>query len=160
MEKDQIQALITESIAPLNTEIANLREAGTRLTAENKALKEAAVLTTARGIVADALRRENALPVNAKERVLDAVLRGAMPLTESGSLDEAKLATVITEAVKYEATYLADVLGSGNVRGMGSAVPNAVEVSEADVEKELKEYAINTLGLNEADATRFAKGRQ
>lgn len=158
MEKDEVLALITESVKPLNTQIATLTESGKTLALENKSLKEAAVRTEARARIGEGLRKENALPAGARSRVLDVVLSQAMPLTEAGALDTAKLDTILAEAVKAEAEYLGSVLGTGAVRGMGGSAP--VALTEADFAKEMTEFAKTRLGLNEADAKRYAEGRQ
>jgi hypothetical protein len=78
---------------------------------------------TARPIL-DRLLTESTLPAAAYDRVRADFTPAALPLTESGALDEEKLRTLAVAAITAEAAYVARLeedKGAGRVTGMGAA---------------------------------------
>lgn len=157
MDKAEIQALITESVKPIQDKVTALEGDNTNLKAENKALREAQVRGKAREFIAGKVKAER-LPEAAKLRVVDSVLLQAIPVTESGELDEAKLGEAITKAVKAEADYLSGIVGGGQVLGLGEASQSA-EIKPEEFKKQMKEFALRS-GMSEKEAEIYAEGRQ
>ena len=112
-----IQAATSELIeASLNEKIDGL----------TKALQEAhARLASheAAGIVARVIEEcGRELPTAAKARVSQRFAEG-LPVTPEGGLAGETLAASVTEAVRAEIAYLAEITGSGSIRGMGGGTP-------------------------------------
>jgi hypothetical protein len=83
-------------------------------------LKEKLILREASEAITTELAKSKDLPEITKARLMRETVKN-VPVTEKGELDRDKLNTLITEAVKVENTYLAEVLKTGSVRGMGDA---------------------------------------
>lgn len=84
----------------------------------------------------------------------------AIPLTESGSVDQERLDSAITAAVESERTYiarLAESAGAGLPRGLGETGGDN-ELTEADLESRLAD-GFQQMGLSETAAKTAAKGR-
>ena len=96
------------------TEIARLKE----IEAENARLKEIALLGKAKTLVGGKLK-EFELPDVTRARLVEAL--SANPPIVDGELDEASLDELVAETVEAEMAYIAEVAGSGNIRGMGAA---------------------------------------
>lgn len=86
-------------------------ERAAREAAEQRLLRHDAA-EHARGLLA-----ESELPDPARQRVVEHVTAGTIPTGSDGTLDEAALATAVTEASTREAAYLASVGGAGQPRG-------------------------------------------
>jgi hypothetical protein len=85
---------------------------------------------------------------------------GRVPLNESFEPNVDALRSLIANEIDREATYaaaLAEALGVGQVRGLGSAAA-VTELSEADFEARAAAM-FRDIGLSEADAALAAKGR-
>ena len=96
----------------------------------------------------------------AKERVIGAVLAD-IPIKD-GALDTAKFTEAVNAAAKAEGAYVASLIGSGQVRGMGAA-PVAIDAKEAEKQaadqKRLREGAVRSymdLGMPKAAAEKAA----
>lgn len=59
------------------------------------------------------------LPEPSKQRVIDSLLERALPKTATGDLDEVKFAEAVNAEAKKEGAYVANLIGSGRVTGMG-----------------------------------------
>jgi hypothetical protein len=103
-------------------EAKKLIEAGIR--EANKPLLQRLIRADAKDEAARLLESVT-LPKETKARVVDRVLN-AIPLTETGALDTAKLGELVVKEAKAEGEYLAQVTGSGRVFGMNSG-PAIVE---------------------------------
>lgn len=118
---DLVQALEAAAKQAVKTEtdqaLAPLREAVQAATKENAALRESLARMEARAIIAERVSASN-LPAPAKARVRQ-MLEAAVPMKD-GALDAQALETRITEAIKAEQDYLAQVAGSP-VRGAGDS---------------------------------------
>lgn len=104
------------------TEVKNLRESTARLL-------DRAIRGDARVAAAEVLEGLT-LAEAAKKRVVETVCAGALPKTEAGELDRTAFAAVVAAEAKREGAYVARLVGSGRVSGMGAA-PAAVELTEA-----------------------------
>jgi len=130
----------------------------------------------AKEVVAEALdperevkegEEENALPElpeRARKRVVEAALKGDLPLDEDGKLDRDKITERARKAAREEAEYLNGSSESGQVRGVGASVNESrsgngdgAEMSEA-TEKKLVEH-FRSRGMSEEAAKIAAKGR-
>jgi len=131
-------------------DIQELRESHARL-------QEALVLRDARDFVSESLRSVK-LPDITKGRLAKTLAEN--PPTKDGKLDTEAFGSAITEAVKAEANYLAEVAGLGTPRDFGlsgSAGDNPPKIE--DVEKELEESFRSTWGLSEKQAKQAVIGR-
>ncbi len=100
-----------------------------------------------------------------KQRVIESVLRGSIPLTEAGEVDETKLVELVNAEAKREGSYVAQLTGSGRVLGMGTA-PVQVDAAEAKRQQDAAaavaadaEDVFKRFGLTEAQA-KAAAGRE
>lgn len=144
-------------------EAQQLREAHTAATqridaqeTEIRRLREAVALRDAREFVAGKLAQTD-LPAASRARLADTLVRLA-PITEAG-LDVAAFKTLIDTTATAEVEYLAAVtgsLGSGAIRGMGSAPSGSVTREAA--EQQLG-GAFARLGLSEAGRPIAVAGR-
>lgn len=158
MDKTEVQALIEESMKPLQMQVATLTESEKTLKAENARLSLRANLAEARNYIAGKLR-ESKLPGAAKLRIVDTVLAAAVPVTESGSLDSKALDEAIKAATDSETAYLAEVAGPTRVVGMGGEpATEGKEVSEAEFNERMAGFA-KSQGLSDKTAAVFAAGR-
>jgi hypothetical protein len=83
---------------------------------------------------------------------------GSLPLTDTNTLDDAKLTEAIKASVKAEETYVAQIaeaLGVGAPKGLGDTTARR---SDADELKQLAE-SFKELGMNDELAASAAKGR-
>jgi len=110
MDKTEIQALIKESLAPLQ--------------AENKQLREMLAATRAPGYInkhLDGIR----LPDAAKKKIVEG-LALSLPLDAAGNVDDAKLKTMVEASVAdWAATIQALGLGSPNPAALGQRMTEA-----------------------------------
>lgn len=165
--------ILTEAAVPPNSteggatdmdaaELKKLQEGLAAAQVVNKQLLERALRGDAREEAARILKGVTLIEA-AKERVIESVLRGAIPQTEAGALDTVKFKETVEAAAKAEGAYVASLIGSGQVRGLGVVQPQAVDPKEAaakaqqaaDDRKALRESAIKTyidLGLPKAAA--------
>lgn len=133
-----------------------IKEATDPLMLENKRLREHMAILNGPSAIREAFGTIN-LPEASKERITKRLLE-SIPLTESGSVDAAKLKTMVENEAKEEAKFL-EQLGYGKVYGMGvSGATESAELSEADFEKEVA-ASFQRMGLNESTAKIAAKGR-
>lgn len=146
IKKDQLE----EAKKVTEQELEQLREANKGLQEENARLKEALILREAKDFVGEALGKVE-MPDLTRTRLLESLSRN--PVVKDGKLDKDEYAKKITEAVKAEMDYLAQVTKSGAIRGMGSG-----DVKLEEVEKTLQE-SFARLGLSESAAKIAAKGR-
>jgi hypothetical protein len=121
--------------------------------AKNARHTEAATLREARDVVTEALAKVE-MPDITRTRLAEQLAKN--PPTKDGSLDRDALATALTEAVKAEAAYLAQITGSGRIRGMGAAGDGAA-IEEST--KRLEAALGRGFGLSEAGAKIAAGGR-
>lgn len=123
--------------------------------AENRRLR--AVIAT--GPVIDKALAESTLPAVLWPRVTATVMGSegrAIPMTEAGTVDSDKLASVVTAAIDSERTVLAtlaETAGAGIPRGLGAAPDDDVDTT-ADLEQLFREA-----GMSESAAKLAAKGR-
>ena len=118
MDKDQVQALIKESLAPLQ--------------AENKQLREMLTVVKAKPLIESKLAGIR-LPDAIKTRIVEG-LAGIVPLDAAGAVDDAKLTTMVTEKAKEWAELLPQ-LGLSNPAGFGQPMTS---LSEADTLKSIE----------------------
>jgi hypothetical protein len=144
------------------------RDVALREAAEAKTeLQRFRAVEAARPIAAVALA-ESGLPPAAQARVLASVER-RVPLTESGTFDEAAFKTLVEAEATAEKTYLASLAeadGAGRVTGFGQPVATATDTASASswatpttpVNTALVE-AYKSRGLTAEAATAAARGR-
>jgi len=138
-----------------------LREAQTKLSeattqrdqalTENARLREALILREARDTVVAELATAK-VPDITRTRLAESL--SANPPVKEDKLDAEALKAKVSEAVNDEIKYLAQITGSGQIRGMGTGGETTV-----DNQKEMTE-AFQELGLNESTAKLAAAGRR
>lgn len=136
---------------------------------------EKIIALEARALRGDATVEANRVMANmtgfaeaAKQRVIDNVLRGSLPLKE-GLLDVEKFGELVTAEAKREAAYITSIAGNGSrVTGMGLAPvadpKEAAALAEAHIanRKREGEEAVSTfmrMGMSEAEAKSAANFR-
>jgi hypothetical protein len=104
-----------------------------KLQESNRRLLERAIRADARE-EASKILKTTSLVEAARERVIDAVSRefSDIPQTSEGALDVAKFTETVNAAAKAEGAYVASLLGSGRVAGMGAPAPIAIDAKEAE----------------------------
>jgi hypothetical protein len=127
MTKEEIAALVEAGVtARLSTELAKVNDPLKAL--EARALRGDATVEATKVLSGLALAEAS------KQRVIDNVLRGQIPVKD-GAMDVAKFGDLVTAEAKREAAYVSSLTGSGMVRGMGNA---PVQIDEAEA-KRIKE---------------------
>ena len=153
MTKEEVQALIKESQAPLVT--------------ENKRLKDQITILLAPNALRESLK-DIRLPAASKERIVKR-LSEAVPLTEAGAIDQAKLKTMVEAEAVEEATFL-ESMGFGRIRDLGTSAtaddPKAQKKAEKEYRREYKESLDSLAGIfmgegdeNKAKRKAFREGR-
>lgn len=137
-------------IASLKEALAKQNEAATAQATELARLRERALVADATALVTAQLR-EARLPDVTKTR-LAAQLTSNPPVKEH-ELDREALAETVKAAVEAETAYLASIMPSGRIQGLGSV--QTAEVSEADTEKALMQL-YQSQGYSEAAARQMA----
>ncbi len=143
----QAEIPLQEATADMtDAEVKEIKESNAKMALELRKLKERAAIADAGGVIAayfTTIRVGEAI----QKRVSSRILATAVPLTESGDLDKAKLTALVEAETKDECTYLSEVAGRQVVSGMGSAPaqPTAAEIAatEAEVKTELDANAGN-----------------
>jgi len=112
------------------------------------------------------LLRDIELPEAAKTKITERAI-ASVPTTAAGELDTTKLRECIVAEAKTEADYLASIVGSGKVRGMGSAPavpapkPEDIAAREAQAKSEFESDValFESFGMERTAAEFAAKGR-
>lgn len=114
------------------------------------------------------------LPAAAKQKIITQCLEGALPETADGNLDTAKFNETVVKESKAMGEFIASLLGSGQITGMGAASYFA-PLTEADVQareaagirlvkqtQDLTEKAESVFGdlMGNAEAAKAAAGRK
>jgi hypothetical protein len=121
---------------------------------KQRALRGDALIEAARALASVTL------PEASKQRVIESVLREAIPVTAAGELDTVKFAEAVAAEAKREGAYVAGLTHAGRVTGMGVAAP--VEVKETLKPEEINARSVEIfrrLGLSESAAKAAVKGR-
>ena len=142
-------------------QIAELNVKLTEAAAENKALLERAekaevalALAEAKGIAVDELAKA-ALPQASKVRLAGALVDKAV--VKEGKLDTDAFKAVVTEAIAAEVAYVAEVTGSGVVKGQGAVAEGQGGIDPA----KLAEKASHVFpGMTAEMQKTFAEGRR
>jgi hypothetical protein len=176
--------ILTEAAKPQNsqevsmteTEVQKLVESAVAKATEATVAKTAATVQslTERAIRGDA-REEGArllesvsLPASSKARVIETCLRD-LPIKE-GALDSAKFVDLICAEAKREGSYVAGLVGSGRVTGLGVSSAVTIDPKESEArrvaeeqaaERTLKESAatFQRLGMSASAALIAARGK-
>ena len=153
-EEDE-ESIMDETIVQELQEAAKAAKAETaRLREEVAQLREGKLLQDARAVVTRELAR-TVLPEITQKRLVDA-LSGNPPVKDN-LLDEPVLIETVKARAASESEYLAQLLDSGKVRGMGSTTsapdPKPEELRAATV------ASFKRLGFSESAAIRAAEGR-
>lgn len=156
----QEAAMDAAELTKLQESVAAANAAATAANAANAKLLERSLRGDAREEAGRILSGVT-LPEASKLRVIDNVLREALPKTEAGELDTVKFAEAVNAEAKREGSYVAGLIGSGNVTGMGS-VGEATPAREAEKPEEINARAIKIferLGHSKEAAQMAVKGR-
>ncbi len=114
MDKNEVLALIKEAQAPL--------------VAENKQLRSMLAVTQAPALIGAHLA-DSRLPEPIKRKIVEA-LSGAIPTTEAGVVDDAKLKTMVEASAKEWADLLPQ-LGVPNAAALGTRMTEAEVITQA-----------------------------
>ena len=169
MEEKDVKALVESATKPLLDTIAKLQETLDKSTSPVKAL-EARALRGDATVEATKALSGLALGEASKQRVIESVLRGELPVKD-GVLDVAKFTELVTAEAKREAAYVQSLTGGGRVIGMGISVTTETDpakIAEAQKrEREQRESEENDaasvfqrFGLTESAAKSAAKYRE
>jgi hypothetical protein len=169
MEEKDVKALVESATKPLLETITKLQETLTQSTNPVKAL-EARALRGDATVEATKALSGLALGEASKQRVIESVLRGELPVKD-GALDTAKFTELVTAEAKREAAYVQSLTGNGRVIGMGTSVnteTDPAKIAEAQKrdrdQRELDEKdaadVFQRFGLSEAAAKSAAKYRE
>jgi hypothetical protein len=114
--------------------------------------QEAKVLTEGRAVIVSTLSEVKDLPEMSRSRLTESV----KPVVKDGALDAEATKIHAQEAAKAEMSYLAGLMKSGVITGMGGAEPQGPkpEVIQAQLEEGFKE-----MGMSEKAAKVAAQGR-
>lgn len=112
-------------------ELKKLQESLASQAATNQRLLERAIRGDARE-EAKRILKGTTLIEAAKERVIESVTRdfAAIP-QKDGALDTVKFTEAVNAAAKAEGQYVASLIGSGQVRGMGAPAP-VIDAKESE----------------------------
>jgi hypothetical protein len=135
----------TEEVSEMDAaELKKLQESIAAQAVQNAKLLERAIRGDAREEAVRILKGTTLIEA-AKERVIESVLRETIPQTD-GVLDVVKFTEAVNAAAKKEGAYVAGLLESGKVRGMGPAPVVAIDAKEAERQaadqKKLREAAV------------------
>lgn len=144
-------------------EIKQLQESLAAREADTKRLLERALRADARDFI-DRELRSVTLHEAGKRLVTDAIMDPARAIpAKEGAIDESALKALVTAEAQRVGAVLAEITGSGQVRGMGAAAPPPVDAKEAERraadEKTLRESAVKSfmaLGMPKEAAERAA----
>lgn len=141
-----------------NMELEEVKKKLGEAETESVRLREALMLRDARDIATEELAKVESIPVPSRRRLVETVC--ADPPSKDGKLDKDKFIEAIRDAVKSEANYLQEVLGTGKIRGMGGTSSTSTDNGNSEaIRKELAE-AFQTIGLDESVARLAANGRR
>ncbi len=115
-------------------------------------LREAQILTEAKGIVVKALEK-SALPEITKTRLTESIPKLAK--VKDGRLDEAAFSEAVTAAIKTETDYVAKLTESGKVKGMGGSGGSGAPAEGSKLKEAFKRQYLRE-GLSEAAAEQKA----
>lgn len=133
MDKNEVQALIESSLAPLK--------------AENKSLREMLHATKAPAIIGKHLVNVR-LPEAAKQKIIEGLMF-SVPMTEAGAVDDVKLAAMVEAQAKDWAALLPALGVNANPAAFGTPM------SEADVTADIKEFGTEQSRVAESLADLF-----
>lgn len=162
-EKQQL-ADLEETVTQLNSKVDDLNSKLSEATQAKERAEDALLRVRAEKVVADATTGEGdekvsvyeGLPERAVIRVKEAALRGDLPTTEDGKLDEGKLTESAERAAKEEREYLASAGASHSPQVKGFGVSRSEE-SQVDEGKLAESF--QRLGLGTDAAKVAAEGR-
>lgn len=117
-----------------------LMERLSAIEADNRKLRERAAINDAPGVLAKYFGTVT-VAEGIRERVSKRILAGAIPMTESGDLDAAKLTTLVEAETKDECAYVARLSGGSFVTGMSSGTQGQAQQLTAEQKAELAERA-------------------
>lgn len=148
VENKALETKLSESVAELDKKSKELETAS----AELKRQAEALLLKQSADFVGQKLA-EVELPELTKKRLAEKLSRSPA-ITEDKKLDEVKFSESITKAVTEEKEYLAAILGSGQIKGMGESEPKGDE--GVSLEESFKGLYL-AQGMSDEKATEMAK---
>lgn len=154
-DMEDLKAL-QEAHDKLKGELADAEKAEADAKAENAKLKEAQVLQRAKGFVGEKLAKQD-IPDMTRARIADGLAMN--PPVKDGELDEKALEEAITEAVKGEVKYLAD-MGLGSIKGMGGSGGPGADSEDGEDRKKVVEswqFMFEQRGSTPEEAERMAK---
>jgi len=142
----EVNAVNEEEVKALQEAKDQAEEDLAAANAELQRMREASLLREAQDFVSQALEKVE-MPAMTRTRLRENLAAQA-PVTD-GQLDQEAFSTIIDEAVKAELEYLAKVLGTGAIKGMGSA---GSEDEGANLHEGYKAYYIRQgKGADEAE---------
>lgn len=149
--RNDAQALEVDDVSA--EELKAAQEALAASNAERDRALVGLAMVRAATVCAEAIAKVG-LPDVSRARLVEALT--ANPPMKEGALDEAAMAEAATKAASEEKAYLASILGTGTVRGMGSG--SAAE-GGADAGPDMAD-SFQRLGLSESAAKTAAAGRR
>lgn len=160
-------AELQESVKALTSQVETLTESVTTEKTRAERAEEALIAREAGSIVAKMVGKVEDLPERAKTRVIEASLRGDLPVGSDGKLIESELKERAQKALKEEVEYIAETSGRGRIRDNGPGASPLTESLREVTQTTPEDEAINTAlvesfearGMSPEAAKRAAVGR-
>jgi len=157
MDTKQLQESLEAKETELSEARKSLEEANTKLAEAQSELaryREADLVREARTRVEEKVK-DAQIHDMAKARIIESL--STNPPVKEGALDTEVLDTKVEETVKAEADYLAKVLGSGKVQGLGGSEGTDTD-DVAEAETKISD-AFGRMGLSESESKIATQGR-
>jgi hypothetical protein len=152
VDMDELQKL-QDANAALQTQLDEAKGNETELAR----LREVSVLREAGDIAKVEVAKVTDLPEITRTRLAESLAKN--PPVKDGELDKDAFATQIEEAVQAETEYLQNLLGTGEIKGLGeSNTEDGDETKLAEAEASLEE-SFSAMGMDKESAAQAAKGR-
>lgn len=140
----------TEDEAVSDEAIKAAQEAAAKAEQERDRALLALAMREARDVATEAVQKAD-LPTAAQTRLVETLAKD--PPMKDGALDREALTTAAEKAAADEKAYLAGILGTGTIRGMGSGSPAGDKAPDMTTD-------FQRLGLSESAAKTAASGRR
>lgn len=120
-EESKRLSALEESVTKLTSDNATLKESVATEKAAKERVEESLVVREAGKVAGEVADKVTDLPAKARTRVIEAALRGELPLDSEGKLITSEFKERAVKALKEEVEYIAEASGKGKVRDNGDS---------------------------------------
>lgn len=145
---DEEKAILEQKVQDAEKERDDLKAENERLGTENARMSEGLLYLAAAAIVTTELK-ETQLPDLTRQRLTETLAKN--PPVKEGKLDEEALKATIKERMDEELKYLAEVTGSGLIKGLGGSRESTISIEQALKDAYLRD------GKSEEEAEKLAR---